>query len=77
MKKMDIYHAHELHTEKRRINTLLNRILRNRDFRREKMIIKFADLILQANDKHADYIANLYNTDKPLIIENHEKIVID
>lgn len=69
-----IYDAHELHVEKRKISNTVDKFFRNRDFVREKKVIKRADIIIQANLPRAKYFSKIYKTPLPLVIENHEVI---
>lgn len=66
-----IYDAHELHSEKREILNRKDKIFRFRDMRKEKSILKYSDVVIQANEERALLFSQIYNTKVPVVIENH------
>jgi len=75
-RKKLIFDAHELNYHKRHNpEKLRNKLITLIDVFKEKLLIIFSDIIIQANDKRAELFSEYYNCKKPEVLENNEPII--
>jgi glycosyltransferase involved in cell wall biosynthesis len=72
-KKPLIYDSHELQLGKREKNKFRTAFLNFIDKKKEKFLIKKANLIIQASTERAVFFSKYYKTTLPLVIENFAK----